>query len=753
MEKKKKTTLTISSKKPYNVPHVPHYTQSRQKTSVVIEKKISRKKNERRVYVRDNNASKPTSGFINKSKSKVAGNFKSENTAINRNFEIRKIAEEKATKRFKNLKEDNLVSKKGNLGKSKSSATGREYKLTLSKALTDDVMERRERSLASVRRARLKEKKNQDSNNEKIETKKIVHEVNIPNKITIQELSNRMAIQASSIIKHLLDMGVTATINHTLDADTTEYLVKEFGNVPIREKKLDLNIQKIVNNKNINLKTRSPIVTVMGHVDHGKTSLLDALRNTNVVSQERGGITQHIGAYKIKTEEGKRITFIDTPGHAAFTEMRARGSKVTDIVVLVIAADDGIKPQTVEAIKHAKAAKVPIVVAINKCDLPNTNTQKIKNELLQYELIAEELSGDTLFAEISATTKKNLDKLKENIILQTDLLDLKADFNASATGVILESRIDKGKGPVSTVLVTNGTLKKGDFFISGNTWGKVRAMINDEGQNIDLAAPSTPVEILGMNNSAFAGDDFAVVESEEKAKEINVYRVEHSKSKQTPLISTNRESAFKEDVAPKELPIIIKSDVYGSSEALKNAIDKIEHKEVSPKIILSSIGVITETDVTLAKASGAILIGFNVRPNKEAKKLAENHGINLKFFNIIYEVLDFINDSLSGLLKPDTKEEVVGTAEVKEIFKVSKVGKIAGSKVIDGEIVNNLNARLIRDGNVLYTGFVDSIFREKNAAKQVTAGLECGITLRDFADFKEKDVIEVYKIIETERRI
>ena len=752
-KRKKKLTLTISSKKPYNVPHVPYYTQSKQKKSVVIEKKISRKKNERRFYVRDNNASKPTSGFINKSKSKVAGNFKSENTAINRNFEIRKIAEEKATKRFKNLKEDNLVSKKGNLGKSKSSAPRREYKLTLSKALTDDVMERRERSLASVRRARLKEKKNQDSNNKKIETKKIVHEVNIPNKITIQELSNRMAIQASSIIKHLLDMGVTATINHTLDADTTEYLVKEFGNVPIREKKLDLNIQKIVNNKNINLKTRSPIVTVMGHVDHGKTSLLDALRNTNVVSQERGGITQHIGAYKIKTEEGKHITFIDTPGHAAFTEMRARGSKVTDIVVLVIAADDGIKPQTVEAIKHSKAAKVPIVVAINKCDLPNTNTQKIKNELLQYELIAEELSGDTLFAEISATTKKNLDKLKENIILQTDLLDLKADFNASATGVILESRIDKGKGPVSTVLVTNGTLKKGDFFISGNTWGKVRAMINDEGQNIDLAAPSTPVEILGMNNSAFAGDDFAVVESEEKAKEINVYRVEHSKSKQTPLISTNRESAFKEDVAPKELPIIIKSDVYGSSEALKNAIDKIEHKEVSPKIILSSIGVITETDVTLAKASGAILIGFNVRPNKEAKKLAENHGINLKFFNIIYEVLDFINDSLSGLLKPDTKEEVVGTAEVKEIFKVSKVGKIAGSKVIDGEIVNNLNARLIRDGNVLYTGFVDSIFREKNAAKQVTVGLECGITLRDFADFKEKDVIEVYKIIETERRI
>ena len=418
-----------------------------------------------------------------------------------------------------------------------------------------------------------------------------------------------------------------------------------------------------------------------------------------------------------------------------------------------MAADDGVKPQTIEAIEHAKAAKVPIIVAINKCDLPGANIQKVKNELLQYELIAEELSGDTLFAEVSATTKKNLDKLLENIILQTDLLDLKADFDSSATGVILESRIDKGKGPVSTVLVTNGSLKKGDFFVSGNTWGKIRAMLNDGGQNVDLAIPSTPVEILGINSSAFAGDDFVVVESEEKAKEINDYRVEHGKSKQAPLIQANRESVFTDSSTPKELPIIIKSDVHGTNEALRNAIEKIKHEEVTPKIVLSNIGVITETDVTLAKASNAILIGFNVRPNKEAKKLAENYKITLKFFNIIYEVLDFINDELSGLLKPEVKEEIVGSAEVKEIFKVSKIGKVAGSKVLDGEIVNNLNARLIRDGNVLYTGSIGSIFREKNAAKQVAAGLECGITLKDFADFKEKDVIEVYKIIETERRI
>jgi len=385
--------------------------------------------------------------------------------------------------------------------------------------------------------------------------------------------------------------------------------------------------------------------------------------------------------------------------------------------------------------------------------IKTSNPQKIKNELLQYELIAEELSGDTLFAEVSAKPKKNLDKLKKNIILQSDLLDLRADFDVNASGVILESRIDQGKGPVSTVLVTNGSLKKGDFFVSGNTWGKIRAMINDEGQNIELAIPSTPVEILGMNNSAFAGDDFVVVETEEKAKEINNYRVEHSKSKQAPLISVNSESAFESASTPKELPIIIKSDVHGSSEALENAIEKIQHEEVSPKIILSSIGVITETDVTLAMASNAILIGFNVRPNKEAKKLAESNKITIKFFNIIYEVLDFINDSLSGLLKPDVKEQIMGSAEVQAIFKVSKIGKVAGSKVIDGEIVNNLNARLIRDGNVLYTGSIGSIFREKNAAKQVAAGLECGITLKDFADFKEKDVIEVYKIIETERRI
>ena len=741
-KKKKKLTLTVSSKKPHSVPHYVKNVQSKGKTSVVIEKKSPRRWSEKKFQTKDSSSkSKPTSDFVPKK------------TPIDKNFNIRKKAEEQATRRFKNLNEDSIQSKKSALVREKGFTSKRENKLTLSKALDEEALDGRERSLASVKRARLKEKKSQDSAKENFETKKIVHEVKIPDKISIQELSNRMAMQASIIIKQLLDMKVVATINHTIDADTAEYLVKEFGNIPIREKKPDLNILKAEKKDAKNLKSRSPIVTVMGHVDHGKTSLLDSLRETNVVAGEHGGITQHIGAYKIKTGNGKNITFIDTPGHAAFTEMRARGSKVTDIVVLVVASDDGVKPQTIEAINHAKAAKVPIIVAINKCDLPASNPQKIKNELLQYELIAEELSGDTLFAEVSAKTKKNLDKLKENIILQSDLLDLKANFEGNASGIILESRIDKGKGPVSTVLVTNGKLKKGDFFVSGNTWGKIRAMISDDGKNVDSALPSTPVEILGMNESALAGDDFIVVDSEEKTKEINDYRIEHSKTKKTTQILVNKDSAFDSSSRPQELPIIIKCDVHGSSEALKSAIEKIEHAEVAPKIILSSIGVITETDVTLASASNAILIGFNVRPNKEAKKLAEIHKITIKFFNIIYEVLDFVNNSLSGLLKPDVREEVVGSAEVQAIFKVSKIGKVAGSKVTNGEIVNNLNARLIRDGNVLYTGSINSIYREKDAAKQVSVGLECGITLKDFADFKEKDVIEVYKVIETERRI
>jgi translation initiation factor IF-2 len=559
-----------------------------------------------------------------------------------------------------------------------------------------------------------------------------------------------MAEKSSDIIKFLLNMKVIATINHTIDKDTAEYIVKEFGHKPLIEEAPSKEINKIKKMSG-KIEKRPPVVTIMGHVDHGKTSLLDALRKSNVVSDEHGGITQHIGAYQVMTEKNQLITFIDTPGHAAFTEMRARGSKITDIVVLVVAADDGIKPQTVEAIKHAKAAKVPIIVAINKCDLPSKNITQIKNDLMRYELVAEDLSGDTLFVEVSATKKTNLDKLKESILLQAELLDLKASLTDKASGVVVESKIDKGKGPVSTILVSNGKLNKGDFFICGKTWGKIRAMIDHEGRVIEKALPSMPVEILGMNDTTFAGAEFLVTENEDEAKEISNFKKEKLSS--TKILSNDKSKLFDKEEEKNELNIIIKSDVHGSSEALKMAIDKIQHPEVKTKIILSDIGMINETDVSLAKASEAVLIGFNIKPNREAKKIAEDQNIEIKYFNIIYEAIEYVEKRLSGLLEPDTKENLLGSAEVQKIFKISKFGKIAGSKVIDGEIKNKSKARIVRDGNVIYEGEIQSIFREKNAVKEVKNGLECGISLKDFMDFKERDIIESFIVEKIERSI
>ena len=604
--------------------------------------------------------------------------------------------------------------------------------------------------MASVKRARLKEKKKPDGD-EKKEFKKVIKEVKIPEQITIQELSNRMAEKSSDIIKFLFNMKVVATINHNIDKDTAEYIVKEFGHKPIIEEAPSIETNKLNQKFEGEVKNRPPIVTIMGHVDHGKTSLLDSLRDTNVVSGEYGGITQHIGAYQVATEDNRLITFIDTPGHAAFTEMRARGSKITDIVVLVVAANDGIKPQTVEAIKHAKAANVPIIVAINKCDLPEKNISKIKNEMMQYELISEDLSGDTLFVEVSALKKQNLSKLKESILLQSEILDLKASYSDKAKGVVIESKIDKGKGPVSTVLISNGKLKRGDFFICGDTWGKIRAMINYEGKMINEALPSMPVEILGMNSSAYAGAEFTVTENEEEAKRLSEFR--KNNSAQNKILVKDKTTLFENIEEKDELNIIIKSDVQGSSEALKMAINKIKHKEVEAKIILSDIGMINETDVSLAKASNAILIGFNVKPNREAKKLAEEQKINIRYFNIIYEAIDHVEKSLSGLLEPDIKETLLGSAEILKIFKVSTAGKIAGSKVISGEIKSKSKARIIRDGVVVYSGEILSLFREKNQVKEVGTGLECGISIKDFIDFKEKDVIESYLAEEVKRSI
>ena len=734
MEKKKlKLTISGSSRKTKDSIEL---AKSQGKKTVVIEKK-------------NRFGSKPSflkNEIQRKFQNKPNINFQPQKPTFSKpnqsnDFEKRKLAEQRATKR---LKDDNT--QKGKIGSKR-----RELKLTLSRALSEDDIGFKARSLASLKRAKKKENKELSKNDNVEELKPVKRDVNIPEIITIRELANRMAEQSSNLIKHLLSMGVTATINHSINSDTAEYLVQEFGHNPIKEEKAEEKIKKIKEIKSENLKSRPPIVTVMGHVDHGKTSVLDVLRKTNVVSGEFGGITQHLGAYQI-TYNSNKITFIDTPGHAAFTEMRARGSKLTDLVILVVAADDGVKPQTIESIKHAKAAKVPIVVAINKCDLPEADPQKIKNQLLEHELIAEDLSGDTLMVEISTKTKKNLDKLIESVLLQAELLDLKTDYEIKSNGIVLESKIDIGRGPIVSIIVTSGTLKKGDYFVSGMQWGKVRALINDQGSNIDLANPSTPVEVLGINGAAKAGDDFIVLENEKEAKILCDARIQENKDGNKPLTFVTQDSAFK-DKTSEELNIIIKSDVHGSSEAIKSAISQIKHEEVKPKIILSDIGMITETDVSLAKASNAVLVAFNVKPSKEAKKIAEREKISINSYNIIYELLDFIKSRMSGLLSPDVEEKIIGSAEILEIFKVSKVGKVAGSKVIEGEILQDSNVRVIRDGTIVFNGKIGSIFREKNQAKQVSAGLECGITIRNFNDFQKKDIIEVYNSTISERTI
>jgi len=734
---RKKTKLTISADAKKSIGKI-EFTKIKNKSSVIIEKKPSKFK-----HSSSNKTAGQSTRFKEKKFSTVKTQIISKIAPPIKDYEKRKLAEQRATRRIKS--DTNFKDSKGKIGSKK-----RELKLTVSRALSDEI-EIKSRSLASLKRAKLKENRDQNKNELKESFKPIKRNVNIPEAITVRELANRMAEQSSNVIKHLLGMGVTVTINQALAADTAEYLVKEFGHNPIREAKADEIIKKINETKSENLISRPPIVTVMGHVDHGKTSLLDVLRNTNVTSGEFGGITQHIGAYQIEHNSNK-ITFIDTPGHAAFTEMRARGSKLTDIVVLVVAADDGVKPQTVESIKHAKAANVPIVVAINKCDLPGADPQKIKNQLLEHELIAEELSGEVLMVETSTKTKKNLDKLIESIILQSEILDLKTDYETKATGIVLESKIDIGRGPIATIIVTSGTLQKGNYFVSGLRWGKIRAIVNDLGKNINEAFPSSPVEILGINGAAKSGDDFLVIDNEKEAKQLCEARVQEKKEGKNPLTFATQESAFKDKIS-EELNIIIKSDVHGSAEAIKNAINQIKHEEVKPKIILSDIGMLTETDISLAKASKAVLIAFNVKPSKEAKKMAEREKITISSFNIIYEALDFVKKRMAGLLMPEVEEKVIGTAEVLEIFKVSKVGKVAGSKVLEGEIINESNARIIRDGSIIYNGKIHSIFREKNQAKQVSAGLECGITVKDFNDYQKNDIIEVFNSTTTARMI
>ena len=653
----------------------------------------------------------------------------------------------KSAKEWAKIKIQEELSKKAD---KKAAGKKRDYRLTVTKALSEEE-EVQVRSLAAVKRSReklFKKQSDQDTDGQKV-----IRQVKIPKVITIQELANRMAERASAVIKYLLTKNVKVTINHTIDQDTAEFIVKEFGHEILIEEEPDQLLKDILSkDKDLeNAVSRPPVVTVMGHVDHGKTSLLDSLRDASVVNSEHGGITQHIGAYQVNVNDKSLITFIDTPGHAAFTEMRARGSKITDIVILVVAANDGIKPQTIEAIQHAKAAQVPIIVAINKCDLQGADPTKVRNQLLEHELIVEEMGGDVLSVEISALKKTNLDKLKELILLQSEILDMKADPSIAAAGVVVESRLDKGRGPVSTVLIVKGTLKKGDLFVSGASNGKVRAIYNYRGDLINEAGPSTPVEIVGFQGAPNAGDDFVVVENDSKVEEIVEYRQQEIKNKK--LAGNKKTDIFGESDPEEEYNIILKTDVNGSLEALANAIEKIKIENIKTKIILSAVGPITETDVTLAKASNAILLGFNIRPNKEAKDLARSYKLEILYFNIIYEALDHITKKISGLLAPETEEQGQGTCEVLEVFSVSKAGKVAGVKVTEGEIKNNSELRLLRDGAVVYTGKVNSLFREKNEAKEVKAGLECGVSIKDFNDIKKGDVIEFFKTITIEREI
>jgi len=603
--------------------------------------------------------------------------------------------------------------------------------------------------------------KDKEKNDNLIQTKdkneKIIKEVKIPEIISVQELAKRMAEKSTNVIKALMKNGVMVTINQNIDADTAEIIAGEFGHNVKRVDEPDFNIdlKKEVDKKE-DLVERAPVVTIMGHVDHGKTTLLDAFRSSNIVSKEHGGITQHIGAYRIKTKLGKFITFFDTPGHEAFTAMRARGAKVTDIVVLVVAADDGVKETTIEAINHAKAAKVPIIVCINKIDLSEANSQNVKNQLMEHEILSEEMGGKNLFVEVSAKSKINLDKLEEVILLQAEILNLKSNPSKKASGVIVESKVQQGKGSTATVLIQEGSLKVGDFFVAGPSYGKVRAMNDDLGKKIIKATPAVPVEIIGITGLPAAGDDFRVVENETKAKEIASYKLQRSKIRQSEPFtkeSFEKQLSDKSDEKIKELGLILKSDVQGSLEAIINGIEKFKNDEIKIKIIHKGVGEINQSDVALATASESfvIVVGFNVKPNTFARDLAKRDKTEIKFFTVIYELLDYIKDSMSGLLVPDKKEVLNGKAKIKEIFKMSKIGKIAGCEVIEGKIDKKANIRLLRDNKLIYDGKLNSLKKFKEEASEVKEGSECGMVLENFQDIKQNDILESY-IIEEEKR-
>lgn len=607
----------------------------------------------------------------------------------------------------------------------------------------------------SRKRKRQKLKQQQLEQSQK-EYKKVAREVMLPELITVSELSDRMSEKAGDLVKKLFVMGMVATSNQVIDADTAELLVVEFGHTAVRVSHSDVENILEEDDPTVEKLPRAPVVTIMGHVDHGKTSLLDAIRTTDIVSGESGGITQHIGASRIKTNCGKYITFLDTPGHEAFTEMRSRGANVTDVVVLVVAADDGVKAQTIEAIHHAKAAGVPIIVAVNKIDKPDADPQRVKNELLSYDIIAEDLGGDVMFIPVSAKNKINLDKLEEAILLQTEVLELKAPYSGKSSGVVIESRIDPAKGVVATLLVQKGTLDISDLIVVGTSYGKIRKMTDDKGKNIKIATPSMPVEVLGLDNVPNAGDRFVEVSEERQAREIISYRSRKDKEEKSLKNSARSFSdIFKESGKGtlKYLNVIIKGDVHGSVEALQGSITKLNTDEVAIKVIHSATGGITETDISLAAVSGSIIIGFNVRANVAAKELIRVKNIDVRYYSIIYNVVDDLKLLLSGMLEPTKNEEYLGQAEIRQVFKVSGVGKIGGSTVIDGVLKRSAKARLLRDNVVIYDGVLKTLKRFKDDVKEVKSGFECGIAFENYEDIKEKDMVECYEIVEQKRSL
>ena len=626
-------------------------------------------------------------------------------------------------------------------------------KITVTQALSDEESTR-VRSLAAMKRAREKEKLRLQQQGP---AAKIVRDVVIPEAITVQELANRMAERQVDVIKSLMKMGVMATVNQSIDADTAELVVTEFGHRIKRVTEADVEIglggeADIEGDRT----PRAPVVTIMGHVDHGKTSLLDALRETDVAKHEAGGITQHIGAYQVELKSGRHITFLDTPGHEAFTAMRARGASVTDIVVLVVAADDGIQPQTIEAISHAKAANVPMIVAINKVDKPDANVEKVKRDLLQHDVAVEGMGGDILAVEVSALKKTGLEKLEESIILQAELLDLKANANRTAQGVIVEAKLERGRGPVATVLVQNGTLKVGDIFVAGGEWGKVRALLDDKARDVKTAGPSSPVEVLGLSGTPLAGDDFQVVENEGRAREVTAFRQRRTRDARVAAGARGTlEQMFSKiaEGSAKELGIVVKTDVQGSLEAITGAVGKIGTNEVTVRLLHGAVGGITEGDVVLAKASNGLIVGFNVRANPQAREHARRDGVEIRYYSIIYDLIDDIKAALSGMLAPTLKEKFLGNAEIREVFEVSKAGKVAGCMVTEGEVRRGAKVRLLRDNVVIHTGTLKTLRRFKDEVREVQQGYECGMAFENYQDIRKGDVIECFDVEEVARAL